>query len=262
MKARDRSDFGFLLANARAGKALGLPSFLHLDQPVGLWGYIRIANAVSALVPSGHLLDWGCGFGQMTWLLRRRGLDVTPFDLGGEEDTLPPIPLCEKLTVVRSTHPTELPFPDAAFDAVLGCGVLEHVDEYSGTPGNEARSLGEIARILRPGGFFLVFQLPQKRAWQEAMIRRFRLGYAHPRRFTAAEIRQLLASHGFGVRRLGRFNFLPKNLTGMPEGVRRVYGRMARPVLAADAVLSRIPLLNRLAGVLEVVAVRGKAVGV
>ncbi|MBP7866284.1 MAG: class I SAM-dependent methyltransferase [Acidobacteria bacterium] len=260
MSPTDRADFDFLLANARAGKALGLTSFIHLDQPAGLWGYIRIANAVAALVPSGRLLDWGCGFGQMTWLLRRRGLDVTPFDLGGDGEALPGIPLCEGLTVIRSTHPTELPFPGATFDAVLSCGVLEHVDEYSGTPGNEVRSLREIARVLRPGGLFLVFQLPQKRAWQEAMIRRFHLGYSHPRRFTAREIRRLLADTGFRVRRLRRFNFLPKNLTGMPEGVRRLYSRAARPILAADAALSRIPLLNRLAGVLEIVAVRGEGV--
>lgn len=254
---RDREDFEFLLANARAGLACGADHFLHLDQPVGIWNYVRIANEIATRVPAGRLLDWGCGLGQMTYLLRRRGFDVTPFDIAETATRLPDLPLTREIAVVRGNHPTELPFASETFDAVLSCGVLEHVDEYSGERGNEVRSLVEIHRVLKPGGYFPIYQLPQQHTWQEAITRALRIGYSHPRRFTEREIGELLARTGFHVEQVWRHNMLPKNLTGLPVVARRLYSRFARPILAADDALSRIPGLNRLAGVLEVLARRG-----
>jgi SAM-dependent methyltransferase len=255
MTEQDQADYTFLLDNARVGQALQLPSFIHLDQPIGLWNYIRIANDITRQ-SSGHILDWGCGYGQMTYLLRQRGFQVTSFDIGAPGTALPDIPICHDLTVVRTQHPTNLPFELASFDAVLSCGVLEHVDEYSSQPGNELKSLREIARVLRPGGMFLIYQLPQKYAWQEAVIRRFKLGYSHPRRYTASEITHRLIDAGYRIRRVRRANLIPKNLTGMPGGVRRIYNRFSRPFITLDGWLSRVPLLNQVAGVLEIAAQR------
>ncbi len=258
MKPLDQEDYEFLLANARAGRALGLPDFVHLDQPIGLWNYIRIANDIAHQTPPGRLLDWGCGYGQMTYLLQRRNFQVTPFDIDTRDAPLPDIPLCRGLSIVRTPERTALPFPTAKFDAVLSCGVLEHVDEYS-QPGNELESLREIARVLRPGGLVLIYQLPQRFAWQEALIRRFKLGYTHPRRYTAAEIVRLLRLTGYQPRRVRRANLIPKNLTGMPARLRTLYSRFSRPLILADGWLSQLPPLNQVAGVLEVTAVRGEA---
>src|SRR5439155_1653391 len=87
-------------------------------------------NEIAERIPSGRLLDWGCGFGQMTYLLRRRGFDVTAFDVGAEDASLPQLPLCRDLHIVRTAHPTRLPFPNDSFDAVLSCGVLEHARAF------------------------------------------------------------------------------------------------------------------------------------
>lgn len=250
----DQNDFDFLRTNAAAGKSLGLTQFIHLDQPIGIWNYIRIANDIARQIPAGHLLDWGCGFGQMTYLLRRRGFQVTAFDIGEPGvDTLPDIPLCRDLDVVRDLHPTKLPFPDQAFDAVLSCGVLEHVDEHS-EPGNERKSLRELSRVLKPGGTLFIYQLPQKYAWQEAVLRRTRLGYAHPRRYSASEIMSMLKEAGYVPSLIRRANLIPKNLTGMPERLRRIYSRFGKPFIAADQILCKIPGLNQLAGVMEITA--------
>lgn len=255
--ARDREDQEYLEQNALAARALGSTHFTHLDQAVGRWNYIRIANEIAADLPSGTLLDWGCGFGQMTYLLRRRGFHVTPFDVATQDTPLPDVPMCRELGIVRSAHPTNLPFESGAFDAVLSCGVLEHVDEFS-QPGNEVKSLAEIRRVLRPGGAFVIYQLPQRFAWQEAIVRRLGLGYAHPRRYSEREIHRLLQESGYEVARVRRNNLLPKNLTGVPEQLRTLYSRAARPLVMGDALLSRIPGLNRLAGVLELLAFRGR----
>ena len=253
--SRAAEEYDFLLDNARAAKALGLSGFIHLDQPIGILSYLRIADDIARRVPAGDLLDWGCGWGQLTYLLRRRGFRVTAFDIGDPAAVLPGIPLCRGLQVARSPHPTRLPFADGSFDAVLSCGVLEHVDEGS-TPGNELLSLRELRRLLRPGGRLLIYQLPQQHAWQEAVVRRLRLGEGHSRRFTATEIATMLRQTGYQVDALRRTNLVPRNLTGMPERVRAAYSRHARGLIALDEGLSRVPGLDRVAGALEVVARR------
>lgn len=252
----NQADFDFLAHNARIGKSLGLSGFLHLDQPIGIWNYIRIANDIAKQLPAGaHVLDWGCGMGQMTYLMQQRGLAVTPYDVRPAGATLPDTPLSKTFEIIVSQEPTLLPFANQTFDAVLSCGVLEHVDEYS-QPGNEMKSLREIHRILKPEGKLLIYQLPQVHAWQEAIIRRFKLGYAHPRRYTGNEITGMLADAGYSIIRLRRANLIPKNLTGLPESLRKVYSAASKPLIAVDGVVSQIPGLNTLAGVIELTAMK------
>ena len=81
-----------------------------------------------------------------------------------------------------------------------------------------------------------------------------RIGYFHPRRFTEREIRSLLHGTGFRVERLRRYNMLPKNLTGLPMRLRDLYSMLAQPIHVADRVLSTVPIVNRVAGVLELTA--------
>jgi hypothetical protein len=143
-------------------------------------------------------------------------------------------------------------------DAVLSCGVFEHIDEYS-QPGNEARSLSEIYRILKSRGRLMMYQLPQNSAWQEAVIRVLKLGYAHPRRYHAKEITAILRKAGFNIAQMRRANLIPKNLTGMPGALRRSYSKAARPLIHIDGVVSQAPLLRKLAGVFEIDAVKRQA---
>jgi SAM-dependent methyltransferase len=254
--AAELEEYAFLLANARAGKSLSMADFVHLDQPIGILSYVRIADDIARRVPRGDMLDWGCGWGQMTYLLSRRGFRVTAFDVGDPATAVwPDIPLCRAVDVVRSPDPTALPFADGRFDDVLSCGVLEHVAE--GVPGGDERgSLRELRRVLRPSGRLLVYQLPQQYAWQEALVRRLGLGVGHRRRFTATEICGLLRQEGFVVESLRRTNLVPRNLTGMPDRLRDAYSRMAPCLIAADEVLSRAPGLEHVAGALEVIARR------
>src|SRR6185436_12278964 len=109
---RDREDFAFLLDSARSARSQGLTQFLHLDQPIGIWNYIRIANEIAIAMPPGRLLDWGCGLGQMTYLLKRRGFTVVAFDTADTASGLPSLPVTKDLNVVSAIHATDLPFPD------------------------------------------------------------------------------------------------------------------------------------------------------
>lgn len=260
---RKNSDLEFFLDNAAAIRQSGIV-LPHLDHKLNLMNYVRIADNIAASLTDDmggqnetvSILDWGCGYGQMTWLLKRRRLEVTSFDIGPDETILPSIPLCADLKVIRTTHPTRLPFPSHSFGAVLSCGVLEHVDECSGIVNAERESLLEINRVLRPNGQFLIYQLPQKHAWQESIVRWLKLGYSHPRRYSGREISTLLRNAGFEVITLKRANFLPKNLTGLPASFKEFYNRFAPSLMAIDKVICALPLINRIAGVLEITAVK------
>ena len=96
-----------------------------------------------------EVLDLGCGGGLMSEAYARRGARVTGVD-----------PSTVSLKVARA-HAREsslsirykqgrgeaLPFPDASFDLVSCCDVLEHVDNLDAV-------IHRITRVLRPDGIF------------------------------------------------------------------------------------------------------------
>ena len=180
---------------------------------------------------------------------------MTSYDVGKADAQLPDIPICRDLDVVRTLDAVALPFGDGEFDAVLSSGVLEHVAEGR-AQGDEVGSMYEIFRVLKPGGFFVIYQLPQRCAWQEAIIRWLRLGYSHPRRFSAGEIARMLSENGYTVRRIRRGNMIPKNLTGMPAWLKKWYRHLKPALAVSDTLLCRVPTLNQFAGTLEVIVER------
>jgi SAM-dependent methyltransferase len=246
-EARHILDFG------RSGDS---PYLVHLQSPFSIANYQRIADSVARLARphagggtggTARVLDWGAGFGQVSYLMAERGLNVTSYDVG--EPGTYPLPIDTRRHIVRGEHPSALPFDDGTFDVVLSCGVLEHVPA-------EETSLDEIRRVLRPGGLFIIFNLPQRGGYTEYIVRLFKLGYTHERRYSARGTRAMLARHGIRVRSLRRSNILPHNFRGLPAPARLALSSHAGALLRADLALSAIPGLNRVCGILEVVAVR------
>jgi 2-polyprenyl-6-hydroxyphenyl methylase/3-demethylubiquinone-9 3-methyltransferase len=108
-----------------------------------------------------HWLDAGCGTGTIARRLAQQGCRVTAVDgsarmIAAAERAAAPgtgsMPLC----FLRVKDVAELPFADAAFDAIVCSSVLEYVDAPS-------LVLGELARVLRPGGRLIV-SIPNRRA--------------------------------------------------------------------------------------------------
>ena len=54
--------------------------------------------------------------------------------------------------VARDEHATALPFPDESFDSVVSCLMLHHIIDWE-------RAVAEVARVLRPGGTFVGYDL-------------------------------------------------------------------------------------------------------
>lgn len=58
----------------------------------------------------------------------------------------------------------------------------------------------------------------------------------------------MLDRTGYRVESVRRQNMFPKHLTGLPGAVRDLYSRFSSGIIAMDRALSRIPVLNRIAG--------------
>jgi ubiquinone/menaquinone biosynthesis C-methylase UbiE len=195
----------------------------------------------------GRTLDWGCGFGQVSHLLREAGVDVVPFDYRPDrtEPGLEPLERYPGLTAHVSPDPVALPFPDDNFASALSCGVLEHVSDPDG-------SLDELRRVLRPGGTLYVYNLPNRWSYVERLARILGLYYhgALPddRVYTLRSAIALLERHGFDVQQARRARMLPLAVSG------RLATRAARPIWLASSALERVPGLNLVATTLELVA--------
>ena len=93
------------------------------------------------------------------------------------------------------------PYPDASFDCVIFCEILEHLLL------DPSRALAEMARVVRPGGYLVIStpnatRLPQ--LYLMALGRNVYDGYSphgpygrHNREYTLPEVVDLMGRHGF-----------------------------------------------------------------
>ena len=96
------------------------------------------------------VLDLGCAGGFMAEAMTDRGARVTGIDPAAGAIAAARAHADETGRSIRYDTGTgeNLPYPDAAFDAVVCVDVLEHVSDLD-------RVLCEVARVLKPGGKFL-----------------------------------------------------------------------------------------------------------
>ncbi|MGI8625059.1 MAG: methyltransferase domain-containing protein [Geodermatophilaceae bacterium] len=210
--------------------------------------YTAMADRIAADFPGGQVLDWGCAFGQMSDLLTARGVQVTAFDYDPDGAGVRALPYYPQITAHYSAEPVALPFDDRRFDAVLSSGVLEHVQKPE-------KSLVELDRVLKPGGTLYVYKLPNETSYLEWLARRLGMyyhgKYQDDRLYTVPKARALLTENGYRVQEIRLANMLPLSLfTG------RIGEILAPAVWALNRALARVPVLNRLATNVELVAVK------
>jgi SAM-dependent methyltransferase len=131
----------------------------------------RTAAEVNAVVqrlglaPGARLLDLCCGHGRHAVPLAQLGYRVTGLDRSRpllDRAAALAAAQGERVGLVRADM-RRLPFADASFDAVLN---LFNAFGYLEDDAQDELVLGEVARVLRPGGRFL-----QELANREALIR-------------------------------------------------------------------------------------------
>lgn len=100
-------------------------------------------------LPGKTVLDVGCGGGFLAEEFAGDGFAVTGIDPATNcIDAARKHAVESNLAIDYHTGKGEaLPFPDASFDIVVCCDVLEHVDDFK-------LVIGEVARMLKKGGVF------------------------------------------------------------------------------------------------------------
>lgn len=114
--------------------------------------FVRITHGLLDSASHPRVLDFGCGSGENLLHLARRGFRMTGGDISSSAlDTtrrrLDEAGLDADLRVIEGQ---QLPFDDAAFDAVVAWQMLTYND-WETLP----QMLSELDRVLRPGGRFL-----------------------------------------------------------------------------------------------------------
>lgn len=194
------------------------------------------------------ILDWGCGKGHVSFLLRERGARVVSCDYYSEGGSDGDSAFGQGIPIIRSAgivvdhldDPVRLPYPEGQLDVALSFGVLEHVKE-------DLESLKELRRVLRPGGLLFCFNLPYLFSWTQQLAH-LRGNSYHDRLYTKWHAASLLREAGFGLLDLWHRQLFPKNKARYP---------FYRAFELLDQFLVRFTPLRYLATNIEFVAVAG-----
>ena len=128
--------------------------------PIGVEIILGCLASGARPLASQRLLDAGCGTGSFTAALRPRlgeidAVDLNPSMLDVARAKLDRVSGCP--VSLHEAGIDALPFEDACFDAVMVNQVLHHLPDSPGDGRSRLRRvLGELARVLRPGGVVTV----------------------------------------------------------------------------------------------------------
>ncbi|MGK8507402.1 class I SAM-dependent methyltransferase [Nocardia asiatica] len=146
--------------------------------PIDSWFYDNfISDAVRDMTPTlfddivaqlddrAQVLDVGCGGGQLAvglatagTTLRLTGIDLSPQQVRRARKR--GAALGSRIQF-REGSAMELPFPDAAYDAVISSGSIKHWPD-------QRKGLAEMIRVLRPGGLLLVIEADRGCTFEDA----------------------------------------------------------------------------------------------
>jgi len=215
----------------------------YLDPPLDTVYPLEYAYALLGNIRGQTVVDFGCGSGENTLVLARRGARVIGVDISPDLTELARRRLAinhvtgDVEFIVGSAH--DLPIPDNHVDVVFGIAILHHLDLELASR--------EVHRILKPGGR-AIFMEPVRDSRLLRAVRRcipYRAPDVSPfeRPLTTRELRQFasrfqsMTSRGFSL------PFV--NLAQAVKPLRRYL----HPAYHIDgAILKRIPALTHFAG--------------
>jgi len=212
--------------------------------PVGRMRLERRAKMVEELLPrnDAEVLEVGCGTGSLTIELlksmpsiRLTATDVSSASLRRVQHKCA---ACPRL-VVQVEDLTGLSFADASFDAVVGNAILHHCPAEA--------ALAEAYRVIRPGGFLLMFEpnLANPQLAFDHVLSRVSSRHARRMQITPNEkpllrwpLRRMLADAGFVSCLVEPMDFLHPSL---PERYATWFGRIGRTI-------EKVPGLREISG--------------
>ena len=179
---------------------------------------------------SGKALDLGCGTGNYTLELKKRGFDVVGLDAS---EGMLEVARKKGLKCIKGDA-YSLPFPEGSFDLVLSVTMFEFLHEPE-------KAVAEINRVLKPGGEVLIATMNGRSAW--FLFKRLKslfveTAYRYARFYTPAELEGLLRNAGFVEVESAGVIYFPSfwPFLGLAEGVDRKFHRRCKGLAAFIAV--------------------------
>lgn len=158
----------------------------------GLWretNYLRYMTLKN--VPSGKLLDVGCGGGRFMSRMGRRGWEVEGIDFDEKATSK----ITRRYGIKTYTGGLlSYKLPDASYDAITMSHTIEHLFDPE-------KTLAECMRILKPGGR-LVITTPNVEGVAAMLFGRFWRGWEPPRHlhlFSVKTLQNILLKTGFDI---------------------------------------------------------------
>jgi SAM-dependent methyltransferase len=186
--------------------------------------------------PHARILDCGCGTGANVALLNREGV-AFGFDLA--ETGLQIGHASGRRRLARASV-TAVPFPTAHFDLVTSFDVIYSLDDR-----DERTALGEMFRVLKPGGFAIV-----NVAALESLRGDHSVLSHEVRRYTRDLLRRRLEAAGFAIERLTYTNVVLSVPLFVTRALQRRRGLRREEEAQQEISVPPAPLNALLSGVL------------
>jgi 2-polyprenyl-3-methyl-5-hydroxy-6-metoxy-1,4-benzoquinol methylase len=116
--------------------------------------YERLVAESLPIIPNAKYLEVGCGTGRFTVPVAAQGVNLTAIDISDQMLATTRNRLENRATrsprvALLKSDARATDFQTASFDVVFSFNVINHVPEYD-------RVITEVARVLEPGGLFVV----------------------------------------------------------------------------------------------------------
>ena len=158
-----------------------------------------IIKGLKEALPSGKIVDVGCGTGSLVMKLAASGYNVIGIDVSDgciniTKSRIKNAGLSDVATVGKGSA-YKISIPDCSVDAVIAGEVLEHLKD-------DASAVQEFSRVIKPGGICLI-TVPANPglwdAWDEAA--------GHIRRYNKEDLVKLFEQHKFRVESVRYWGF-------------------------------------------------------
>jgi ubiquinone/menaquinone biosynthesis C-methylase UbiE len=201
------------------------------------------------LGPGQRLLDVGCGFGRPAIrFAERTGAEVVGVNVSAGQVATARRLAAEAGVPERArfdvADANALPYPDGSFDGVWAVEVLMYLPD-------RLRALREIARVLRPGGRFVLSDYTERVDLTDAQRADLAEGFTVDSLPTMAGYAELVAAAGFTVvREEDATGHLHRSAARIPQSLRDNYPVILEkggPEFAEEfrTMLSRVAVLER-----------------
>lgn len=186
------------------------------------YNYYLLNLIVVSALPRDHILDFGAGTGTFACEMVRRGYKLTCIE--------PDAKLKQNLQSLGLTTLAGLDeLPAESVDYIYTLNVLEHIED-------DASAVAGLFRVMKPNGRLLIY-VPAFATLFTSMDRKV----GHLRRYTRSDLKNLLKSRGFVVKRLEYvdslgflvtllFKFVDPGTGKVNSTALKIYDRLGFPV--------------------------------